>query len=83
MIFELLLEPFWIVLNFIVSLIPDMNWNQGLYVNTNVPMWFLRLLSFFPDKFFITLFGSVVFYSTIHFTWSVIEWIYKKIPGVD
>lgn len=83
MLFKILLDPFFALLNFIVSLLPELPIYASGIVNTSVPNFILRVISFFPDGFFVNLFLSVSFYTGVNFTWAVIEWIYKKIPGVD
>lgn len=81
MILELVLTPIFMLLNFLLDLFPKMpdvpNWvssiidlvSSGLYIFP-APIWALCL-------------GSVVFWSFGQIGWRIVEWIYKKIPGVD
>lgn len=40
-------------------------------------------LKIFPRDVWIAVLSNGLFWVTLHFTWVLIEWIYKKIPGVD
>jgi hypothetical protein len=37
----------------------------------------------FPLHLFAFFIGNVVFWLGFHVIWAVIEWVYKKIPGVN
>lgn len=56
----------------------------------DLPGWlgdFMELVAnammFFPIDVWVIVIANVVFWLTIQFTWAVIEWIYKKIPGIN
>ena len=40
-------------------------------------------LSLFPLDLWLLIIGNVTFWATVQFSWAGIEWVYKKIPGVD
>lgn len=40
-------------------------------------------LSLFPLDFFHTIWRTGIFWLTVLIAWSLVEWIYKKIPGVS
>lgn len=40
-------------------------------------------INFFGPGLFTLIISNVVFWSTAHLVWSIIEWIYIKIPGVN
>lgn len=40
-------------------------------------------LWFFPIDLWIIAIGNIAFWIVTSFSWSLIEWIYKKIPGVS
>ena len=42
-----------------------------------------RGLMFFPADLWVLVITNIVTWTTIFFAWSIIEWIYKKIPGVN
>ena len=82
MILELIFYPIFGLGRFIISLIPV---NEG--IQGGVTGVFYDLLStgfyFFGSAPFMMVFGSVVFWIGVEIGWTSIEWIYKKIPGVD
>lgn len=39
--------------------------------------------TFFPKDVFETIIDNVVFWMGIQFAWAIIEWLYRKLPGVD
>ena len=44
---------------------------------------FIKCLSFFPFKVWSVLISNILFWVGVHFVWSIVEWIYIKIPGVS
>lgn len=81
MIIELLFNPIFFLIKSLISFIPE---------GYNIPAWgshFLNLVStalmFFPSSVYIIVVGNIVFWMTVHMVWAVIEWAYKKIPGVN
>lgn len=44
---------------------------------------FIKCLSFFPFDIWSVLISNILLWIGIHFIWSIIEWIYIKIPGVN
>lgn len=82
MLFEVLFAPFFVFGRFLISLMPNVTPVSG-----SIEGVFYHLLStglyFFGVAPFVAVINSVVFWIVVDFTWSVIEWCYKKIPGVD
>lgn len=81
MIIELLFNLIFGLVNFIISFIPS---------GYNLPNWFFSFydvvsnaLAFFPRPVFIIVISNVGFWLAAHMGWAVIEWVYKKVPGVD
>lgn len=81
MILELVWTPFFLLMEFIISLIP---------IAFQLPAWALdttiliqRGLSFFPSGVSMVIFTNILFWLTGLTTWAIIEWVYKKIPGVS
>lgn len=81
MIIELLLTPIFFIVNGLISLLPKMG---------ELPSWvndFLNVVStgltIFPIDVWIFAIGSIVFWRFGLIAWSVVEWLYKKIPGVS
>ena len=50
---------------------------------SNFIILFCKALFFFPFEVWSVVLSNVVFWVLVHFIWSVIEWIYIKIPGVS
>lgn len=56
----------------------------------SMPKWFTEFssmvsagLSFFPSDVFYVAIGNIAIWVLLHITWAVIEWIYKKVPGIS
>lgn len=81
MIVEMVLNPIFSIISGLVSLIPEPatmpNWLSYTINLLKVP------LSIFPADVWVAVVGSVVSWFGIQLGWATIEWIYKKIPGVD
>jgi len=81
MITETILNMLFAVNELIINMMPQIhalpNWLQDTINIIKVP------LSIFPLDVWITVIGSVTMWYGLQFGWSVVEWIYKKIPGVD
>jgi hypothetical protein len=46
--------------------------------------YFINLGFFlFPSWLFNLIVGNVIFWKTVQMTWAIVEWIYKKFPGVN
>lgn len=81
MIIQLMMYPLWILVYSVIGLIP---------VLSSVPSGFDALLNiigygcaFIGTDFFLALLGNIIFWLTAQMGWAVIEWVYKKIPGVN
>lgn len=82
MILEMIFAPFFMLGRFIISLIPSVN-----YVNGGVGGTFYEFLKiglyFFGASPFVMVISCVVLWTTAEMSWSVFEWLYKKIPGIN
>lgn len=81
MITEAILNLFFSLIIFLIGLLPSLN-----IPSHNVLGFFDTLSSvssLLPDRYLYYLFGSVIFWKSTGFTWALIEWCYKKIPGVS
>lgn len=83
MILEPFLDGLYAVLYFLIDLLPIINFldfSEGL-------LGFAELIclgSIFIDiEVFIRCLSIWLFVYNIELTWSVIEWLYKKIPGIN
>lgn len=81
MIIELLCTPLFWLINGLVSFIP---------VAFQIPNWLadtisllLKAMQFFPFDVWTIILANIGFWLFAQFAWAIIEWVYKKIPGVD
>lgn len=82
MLLELIFAPLFLFINFLIGLIPNFQ-----TFNSDVPQTFMDYvgygLYFFGTTPFILVITCVLFWCGIELAWSIIEWIYRKIPGVS
>ena len=85
MIIELLLTPVFWLLDRILSWLPDFSHLDPLYGYDISGFINLLALGFFifPFSLFMTFIGNVLFWLSLQMGWAIIEWIYKKFPGVN
>lgn len=82
MILELIFAPIFMFGRFIISLIPSVNYTNGSVGGAFYE--FLRIgLYFFGAAPFFMVISCVILWTTAELSWSVFEWLYKKIPGVN
>lgn len=81
MVIEIIFNMIFGVVEFIITLLP-----KGM----DLPTWTDNLvglvakgLIFFPQDVWAITIGNIAFWLSAHMIWAVIEWVYKKIPGVD
>lgn len=81
MIIMLIVTPIFLLINSLIDLLPQM---EGL------PTWVNDLatvigyaLNVVPIDVWVFSIGNIIFWNFGLIGWSIIEWIYKKIPGVD
>ena len=82
MIIEGLLAAFFVFVNYVVNLLPENNQviNYGIGGIMGILGFAFR---YFPIGLFTFAMMNISFWLSIQFVWAVIEWIYKKIPGVN
>lgn len=81
MITEGVLDLIYEFLLVIIDSLPQVGDLPGWIDNTlNVLSYGLQ---FFPTDVFVSFIVSVSFWMSAHMIWAVVEWVYKKIPGVD
>lgn len=82
MLFEYILNPLFKFINFLVSLVP-----AATSGNTSFATSFLQFLGlglhFFGVVPFVAVITNVLLWCGIDISWSIVEWCYKKVPGVD
>lgn len=81
MIVELILMPIWLLIDLIINLFPSVANTVYNFLSSSdvlaVGLYFL------PIGYWGQFLASVTFWLTANFTWSIIEWVYKKIPGIS
>ena len=82
MIFEGILNLLFGLVKVVIGLLPTSIFTM--------PQWFADFsslisigLSFFPSDVFYVAIGNITIWVVLHITWAVIEWIYKKFPGIS
>lgn len=81
MILELIFAPIKVLILLILNVIPEL---------PKLPEWVVDFIDLFqtgiallPGGVVSVIFLNVIFWLSIHLIWSIIEWCYKKIPGVS
>lgn len=81
MIIELICMPIFFIINSAINTIP---------LAFKLPNWLadvlgllIKAMQFFPLDVWVIVIGNILFWLVLHFVWAVIEWVYKKIPGVN
>ena len=85
MLIELLLTPLFWLLGFILDLLPDMSHIDPL---TDFDIsGFIYILAYgfyiFPFSLFMIFVGNMLFWLGAQMVWAIIEWVYRKFPGVN
>lgn len=81
MIVEFLLTPIFGIVNFVCGLLPSIpsvaDWSSQLAQIVSVG------LAIFPRDVWVAVIGSVLFWWFAQIAWAIVEFAYKKIPGVE
>lgn len=82
MLIELMLSPLWGLVSLLISLIPSISVVNGTIMEGFYH--FIQLgLYFCGSAPFVLILANVLFWISAQIGWAVIEWIYKKIPGIS
>lgn len=81
MIIKVLMTPFWALIDLLISLLPS-SVAESLSMSSVFDI-LGKGVSVIGLANFSLFLGSAIFWYTVQLTWAVIEWLYKKIPGVD
>lgn len=82
MIIELAMAPLWFLIDFLIGLIPDSISTVSSGFNSILDIIGYGC-AFIGTNFFLGVIGNIVFWMTAQLGWAIIEWCYKKIPGVN
>lgn len=81
MIIKVLMAPFWLLIDLLISLLPS-TVVQSLSMSSVFDI-LAKGVSVIGLSNFALFLGSAIFWYTVQLTWAVIEWLYKKIPGIN
>lgn len=81
MIIERIIDLLFMPINLLVSMLPKTIVQTAS--NIQLPQILRWGACFFPLDAALLAIGAFVTWYTIFMTWAIIEWIYKKIPGVS
>lgn len=76
-----ILDFFAVIASYLMSLLPNME-RPAVSLASSLELM-APALSIFPLDMFNFIFTNGIWWIGIHLAWSVIEWVYKKIPGVS
>ena len=85
MLLGLVLKPFFILINFFIGLlggfVGDIPFiNHGFDVVVDLIGYGVYFMGY---STFNLVISTIAFWLTLDMAWACIEWLYKKIPGVD
>ena len=76
-IFNILMMP----IDFVISLLPTID---------SLPSWISDTITFvgyglqvFPQDVWVLVLINVLFWIVALISWAIVEWVYKKVPGID
>ena len=82
MILELIFDVFFGLIYFLMNLLPSLPVQSVVDISAFINLLKTGLYFFGTNSFYLAI-GSLIFWLGIDLGWGVIEWLYKKIPGVD
>lgn len=81
MIVESIFNVFFVFIEFLLNKVPSA-YSLPDWLATAIKLMY-DVICFVPADVITVLFLNVSFWWGVHMLWAVIEWLYKKIPGVD
>lgn len=81
MLLELILSPFWFLVDSLINLLPSNTLEVA--IDSSIFDLLAHGVAVVGINNFSLCIGSIMFWYGVQFVWAIIEWIYKKIPGVD
>lgn len=82
MIIEAIITPIFDLIRWLISRLPE-SISNDLSGIVSIHSIMAKGFTFFPPWLWVVMITSVVFWKSANLIWVVIEWIYKKIPGVS
>lgn len=81
MILKGVLYPLWGLVEMLIDFFPEQV--AGVFDFVAGANFFAIGLYFLPSGFWSRFLSIVLFWMGAYLTWIVVEWVYKKIPGVS
>lgn len=83
MITEAVIDMVVILIEWIITLLPSGTIYFPAVDTTYIDFVLDFFFYFFPKTLFVIVIGNVGIWMAVQFGWAIVEWIYKKVPGVD
>lgn len=81
MIIKLICEPFFLLIDGVIALMPVLTYIPTSIVDTVSLL--LKAMQFFPVDVWIMAIGNIIFWVLLHFTISLIKFIVSWIPFIN
>lgn len=76
-----MMSPLWFLIDFLIGFFPVLeSFPDGFNAICDLIGYGCSIIG---TDFFLAVLGNIIFWLTAHLGWSLIEWLYKKIPGVS
>ena len=83
MIVEAILSLIFSFFGFIISLIPENILSNNVFDTSGFTSFISNAFVIFPSNLFLVIVANITFWLGVQMLWAIIEWVYKKIPGVN
>lgn len=81
MLIKLIMMPLLVLVKFIIGLLPVSSVSSSGFSGVlNVIGYGCAIIG---TDFFLFILGNIIFWLNAQLLWSIIEWVYKKIPGIN
>lgn len=81
MLIQMMMVPMWFLINSLIGMIPVIeSIPSGYGAVTNIIGYGCAIVG---TDFFLAILGNIIFWLVLQLSWALIEWIYKKVPGVN
>lgn len=81
MIIQIMMIPFWFLISSLMSLLPvTPAFVSGFGALTDLVGYGCAIIG---TDFVLGVLGNITFWMTAQMMWALIEWVYKKLPGVN
>lgn len=82
MILMLFLTPVFIVVSKVFDVVDFSNLDLPFWIDDTLAL-LQKAMMFFPVDVYVIVIANIALWLTIQFAWAIIEWIYRKIPGIN